>query len=173
MTDYNKITINMALLIGKAQEMRGKILDDVIFIEFILDLIILKYFCESSSKIELFQGTLLNQEYISLNSKIKTFKNLNLGYHCKETIKELGSSLKKVREKRNELAHRMIDSTEEAIKSGQLRFIYYEGGKRKYQPIPEDSLKQDLDRLNEIKSKLFDLLRNGNFARASEIDIIV
>ena len=57
MKDYDNFTIKFAQLILKARDMRGKILDEVVFIEFILDLIILKYFCESTSKIELFQAT--------------------------------------------------------------------------------------------------------------------
>lgn len=169
--EYDLFTIKFAQLIRKAQEMRGKILDDVIFIEFILDLIILKYFCESTSKIELFQATLLNQEYISLESKIRTFKNLNFGDKWSKIAKRIGSELDKIREKRNQLAHRMIDNSDEAVNDGQLRFMYYKSGKRQYQEIKEESLKNDLEILENAKTDLLILFSDGDFFRSSEINL--
>lgn len=165
--------IRFARLISKAQEIRGKILDEVIFIEFILDLIILKYFCESTSKIGLFQATLLNQEYVSLDSKIKTFKNLKLGIKYVNIIKESGSKLNDSREMRNSLAHRMIDNSNEAVNNGELRLIYYEKGKRKYQQIGEEYLQNNLKNLKNLKTDLLVILMNADFGRSSKIDISV
>lgn len=173
MADYDQFTIKFARLILKVQEIRGKILDEVIFIEFILDLIILKYFCESTSKIGLFQATLLNQEYITLDSKMRTFKNLKLGIKYENIIKELGSKLNNAREMRNNLAHRMIDNSEEAVDSGELRLIYYEKGKRKYQQIAEKYLQDNLKDLQKLKTDLLVILMNADFGRSSEIDISI
>lgn len=173
MKSYNQFTIRFAGLILKVREIRGKILDEVIFTESILDLIILKYFCESSYKIGLFQATLLNQEYISLDSKIKTFKNLNFGEKFKPIIKELSSELNKAREVRNNLAHRMIDNSNEAVSNGELRLTYYEKGRRKYQPIKEKYLEDTLRDLENLKAKLLVVLMNADFKRSSEIDILV
>lgn len=171
MKDYDQFTIKFALLIGKIRQVRGEILDEVIFIEFILDLIILKYFCESTSKIGLFQATLLNQEYISLESKIKTFKNLKLGNKYEKTMKDVSLELNRVREMRNSLAHRMIDNSDEAVNSGQLRLVYYEKGIKKYQEIKEEYLKENLKKLEDIKAKLLVILMNADFSRSTEIDI--
>jgi hypothetical protein len=173
MTDYDSFTIKFAKLISRARDIRGKILDDVIFVEYVLDLIILKYFCESTPKIELFQATLLNQKYIPLDSKIKIFKNLDLGQKYSKTIKELGVDLDKAREIRNELAHRMIDNSEEAVNNQYLRLVYYEKGKRKYQQIDEKYLERNLEWLGDVKAKLAVLLTIGDFKRFSTIDIEV
>lgn len=173
MVEYDQFTVKFARLILRVREIRGQILDEVIFIEFVIDLIILKYFCESSSKIELFQATLLNQEYISLDSKIKTFKNLNLGKKYQKHVVNLFSDLRKAKEIRNYFAHRMLDNSEEAVNNSQLRLIYYEKGKRKYDSISEDYLKEKLNWLRDLRTKLVVLLMNADFARSSEIDIKV
>lgn len=173
MADYDQFIVKFARLMLKVQEVRGKILDEVIFIEFILDLIILKYFCESTSKIGLFQATLLNQEYVSFDSKIRTFKNLKLGRKYEDVIKTLGSKLNKTRKIRNSLAHRMIDSSEEAVNSGKLRLIYYEKGKKKYQQIEEKYLENNLKDLKYFVTDLLAVLNNADFGRSSKIDISV
>lgn len=173
MADYNEFTIKFARLINQAESIRGRILDQVIFLEYILDLIILKYFCESSSKMELFQATLLNQEYISLESKIKTFKNLDLGMKGKYSTKALAKELQKAREERNYFAHRMIDNSTEAIQDGRLRLVYYQGGKKKFQQIDEKYLQEKLKWLKDLRTTLAVLFTNANFSRSSDIDISV
>lgn len=175
MTDHSEFTVKFARLILKVREIRGKVLDEAIFIEFILDLIIIKYFCESTSKIGLFQATLLNQAYFPfpLSAKINTFKTLNLGDKCKSVIKELSSDLGKAKDMRNQLAHRMIDNSDEAIDEELLRLVYYEGGIRKYQSISEEELKQKLKLLEKVKITLLHLLMEGDFSRESKINIDV
>lgn len=173
MNEYDQFTVKFAELILRVRKIRGEILDEVIFIEFVIDLIILKYFCESSSKIELFQATLLNQEYISLDSKIKTFKNLDLGKKFQKHVIALSSDLRKAKEIRNYFAHRMLDNSDEAVNSSQLRLIYYKKGKRKYDPINEDYLKEKLNWLKDLRAKLLVILTNADFARSSNIDIRV
>lgn len=173
MAEYSEFTVKFAQLILRIQGIRGKVLDEVIFIEFILDLIVIKYFCESTSKVGLFQATLLNQSYypFPLNAKIKTFRSLNLGDKFKSVMKEIGSNLEKAKDMRNELAHRMIDNSDEAVHAGLLRLVYYEGGERKYQSISEEELKQNLELLEDVKVKLLVLLMNADFSRESKIDI--
>lgn len=169
--EYDLFTIKFGRLIIKAEEIRGKILDRVIFIEFILDLIILKYFCESTRKIELFQATLLNQEYISLESKIRTFNNLSFGDEWSTIVKKLRSNLGKIKDIRNHLAHRMIDNSEDAIAQGKLRLIYYKHGKIQHQEIEERFLENQLKILEVTKIDLLQLFSEGNFYRTSEIEI--
>lgn len=171
MKDYAEFTIKFAQIIQKARKLRGDFLDEVVFIEFILDLIILKYFCESAEKIEKFQATLLNSDYFPFQSKIKTFNNLSFGDKLSDVKKNLGSMLEEVRKIRNELAHRMIDSSDEAVKNCQLRFVYYKGGKRKIQEFEEDFLQKNLELLEKAKVDLLILLTEGDFSRKSAMEI--
>lgn len=173
MTEYNQFTIQFAQLILKIRDIRGKILDEVIFLEYALDLIILKYFCESTAKIELFQALLLNQGYFTLDSKITTFENLKLGDKYVKLVASLGINLRKAKNIRNYFAHHMIDNSEEAVLNKQLRLVYFERGKRKYRSINEEYLKQKLDWLLNIRTDLLVILMNADFSRSSDIDISV
>jgi len=116
--DYEK-------LFSKAIFVRGALLNDVIFLEKVIDNWLAVYFGKDKIRqSEIFELVFCN-ESLTYNSKIQIFCAI-VKKHCPEfdsKSPKLKSDLEEIGKERNRFAHWMLDTSEEQLKSNELRLL--------------------------------------------------
>ena|SRR5258708_27825322 len=111
--------------------LRGGIINEVIFLERVIDDFLSNYFCPDHEKRDEMMELILTNERYALGSKIDVLvrileKHYNEFYKANPTIK---GDLVFILEKRNVLAHILLDTTFNGIENETIGFIKYKNRK--------------------------------------------
>ena len=130
-------------LYGLAQEIRGPILEQAIAIELLVTDIISRHFCPDDARgLELF-SLVLSCTDLTFRSKTEMLdKLLRLRYpDLVKKYPKLVGEINKVRRFRNNIAHRMLDTTEPWLSkkhADRIRLHFWKDGCRKQQVITKE-----------------------------------
>lgn len=114
-------------------DLRGAIINDVIFLERVIDDFIANYFCTDTIKRDELMELVLTNERYALGSKIEVMVRI-LKKHYPEFYKEypnIKGELDFISEKRNVLAHVLLDTTNEGIENEIMGFIRFKNAKER------------------------------------------
>jgi hypothetical protein len=105
--------------------LRGMFINEVILLEKIIDNWLAKYFCKNKKRQKEMFELILCHDRLTYSSKVQVFIFL-VQNHCKQFQNEhpaFAKDLAEIGEKRNMLAHWLLDSTYDAVAKKELRFI--------------------------------------------------
>ena len=114
-------------------DLRGAIINDVIFLERVIDDFIANYFCSDPVKRDELMELVLTNERYSLSSKIEVMVRI-IKLHYKEFFNQypnIKGELDFISEKRNVLAHVLLDTTNEGIENEVMGFIRFKNAKER------------------------------------------
>jgi len=152
------------------QRFRGMYLYQVSIIESYLDGTIAYWFFSTDvQKREALVGYVISD--INFNQKIKLFFKI-LKNHYAELLKQfpkLSDDFEKVRNLRNTLAHSMLDTSLDYLKTKpkDIRFQFYKNGKMEYQIFSDELIKNKIKEVSDLFHQLSRVLTlmsgNDNF----------
>ncbi|MGY4537020.1 hypothetical protein ACVW0P_001434 [Mucilaginibacter sp. UYNi724] len=105
--------------------LRGGLINEVILLEKIIDNWLAKYFCNNEKRKNEFFDLILCHDRLTYSSKVAVFVFI-IQSHCKDFLKTypyLAKDLNEIAEKRNILAHWLLDTSDTGIDKGEIHFI--------------------------------------------------
>jgi len=168
MAEVTKLSKNSALgrqlmrVFEQAKDVRGRFLEQAIFIENLIGDIISWHFCPEEDRRHLLFSLIINDVNFTFSSKIKVLKQLlklrypELGEKYPKMIKEL----KKVMEFRNKAAHRMLDSSEQFLAkklTDRIQLVYFKDGQEKREVVTVKDMQERLKACSRLVLVIVDI----------------
>lgn len=141
-------------LLKTAMDIRGAFINDTIFLEKVIDNWLADFFCTNKKRSKALFELILCHDRLGVEAKRQVFLFIIQNY-CNDFLKEYPNTSKDLTfiiEKRNILAHWLLDTSDHGIESGNLKFVKFKNS--------TESQEFTLEIIEDMKAKL-KLYRNA------------